>query len=109
MNFRNCLVGKWQNKYIEYHHKKCNNQTTKIVTDYHGCSSVSCPDLFSIPLGLDIRVQTPDQRHTIPRLTLQQPVAMQPLHELIFPLAEDSFADDIQPVQQRWMQVGQHD
>lgn len=30
---------------------------------------------------------------------------MQPLHELVFPLEDDSFADDIQPVQQRQMQV----
>lgn len=30
---------------------------------------------------------------------------MQPLHELAFPLKEDSFTDDIQPVQQRQMQV----
>lgn len=33
-------------------------------------ASFLCSYLFSIPLGLDVRVQTPNQRHTVPRLSL---------------------------------------
>lgn len=31
---------------------------------------------------------------------------MQSLHELVFPLEDDSFADDIQPVKENKMQAG---
>lgn len=53
--------------------------------------------LLGVPLGLQVRVQPPDQGHPIPRLPLQQPVVVQPLHELVLPLQGEPTADLVQP------------
>lgn len=42
-------------------------------------------------------VQPPDQGHPVPRLPLQQPVVVQPLHELVLPLQGEPTADLVQP------------
>lgn len=53
--------------------------------------------LLGVPLGLQVRVQPPDQGHPVPRLPLQQPVVVQPLHELVLPLQGEPTADLVQP------------
>lgn len=42
-------------------------------------------------------MQTSDQGHPVPRLPLQQPVVVEPLHELVLPLERDATADFVQP------------
>lgn len=53
--------------------------------------------LLRVPLGLEVRVQAPDQGHPVPRLPLQQPVIVEPLHELVLPLEGEATADFVQP------------
>lgn len=42
-------------------------------------------------------MQAPDQGHPVPRLPLQQPVVVEPLHELVLPLEGEAAADFVQP------------
>lgn len=42
-------------------------------------------------------VQAPDQRDAVPRLPLQQPVVVKPLHELVLPLKGETTTDLVQP------------
>lgn len=42
-------------------------------------------------------MQAPDQGHAVPRLPLQQPVVVEPLHELVLPLEGEAAADFVQP------------
>lgn len=44
-----------------------------------------------------MRVQAPDQRHPVPCLSLQQPVVVEPLHELVLPPEGEATADFVQP------------
>lgn len=44
-----------------------------------------------------MRVQATDQGHPIPCLSLQQPVVVEPLHELVLPLEGEATADFVQP------------
>ena len=53
--------------------------------------------LLSIPLGLQVGVQAPDEGDTVPCLPLQQPVVVKPLHELVFPLKGETTTDLVQP------------
>lgn len=42
-------------------------------------------------------MQAPDQGHPIPCLALQQPVIVEPLHELVLPLEGEATADLVEP------------
>lgn len=42
-------------------------------------------------------MQAPDEGHPVPRLALQQPVVVEPLHELVLPLEGEAAADFVQP------------
>lgn len=53
--------------------------------------------LLGVSLGQQVGVQAPDEGDTIPRLPLQQPVVVKPLHELGFPLKGETTTDLVQP------------
>lgn len=53
-------------------------------------------------------MQAPDEGHPVPRLALQQPVVVEPLHELVLPLEGEAAADFVQPKgskEESWSQL----
>ena len=54
-------------------------------------------DLLHVALGLQVRLQPAQQRHTVATLPLQGPVAVQPLHELALTRHRQVAGDLTQP------------
>lgn len=59
----------------------------------------TAPHLLGSPMGLHAGVKSTYQRHPVPRLSLEEPVIVKPLHKLILPLDFYSCADLVQPVE----------
>lgn len=55
------------------------------------------PPLFTVPMGLQVRLEPAQQRDPVAGLPLQGPVAVQPLHELTLPLEGQAVGDLAEP------------